>query len=54
VSNREPFSPMGGQPNPELERVTSLQKVLIAIIAIGFFVLIGLLAYLPNVATPFK
>jgi hypothetical protein len=34
--------------------VTSLQKILIAVIAVGFFVLIGLLTYLPNVAVPLK
>jgi hypothetical protein len=34
--------------------VTSLQKVLIAVIAIGFIVLMGLVVYLPSVATPLK
>jgi len=48
MTRREPLSPVAGQPNPELERVTSLQKVLIAVIAVGFFVLIGLLAYLQS------
>ena len=45
---------MAGKPNPELERVTGLQKVLIAVIVVGFIVLIGLLAYLPSVAMPLK
>jgi hypothetical protein len=51
VTNIEPLSPVVGQPNPELERGTSLQKILIAVIVVGFFVL---MAYLPNVAMPLK
>jgi len=54
MTRREPLSPVAGQPNPELQRVTGLQKVLIAVIAVGFFVLIGLVVYLRSVATPLK
>lgn len=47
-------TPMVGQPNPELERISGPQKLFLLFIAIGFFVLVGLLAYLPDLATPFK
>jgi hypothetical protein len=50
----EPLSAMVGKPNPELERVTGLQKFFLLFIAVGFLVLVGLLAYLPSVAAPFK
>lgn len=52
--NLEPLSPMVGKPNPELERVSGLQKIMIAVTVVGFIILIGLLAYLPSVAAPFK
>jgi hypothetical protein len=45
---------MPGQPNPDLEHVSGAQKLFLCFIAIGFLVLIGLLAYLPGIATPFK
>jgi hypothetical protein len=43
-----------GQSNPELERISGPQKFFMLFIAIGFIALVGLLAYLPNVAPPFK
>lgn len=45
---------MPGQPNPELEHVSGPQKLFLLFIAVGFIGLVGLLAYLPNLATPFK
>jgi hypothetical protein len=42
---------MVGQPNPELEHISGAQKVMLLFIAIGFIVLVGLVAYLPSVAT---
>jgi hypothetical protein len=42
------------QPNPELERISGPQKLFLLFIVVGFIGLVGLLAYLPNVATPFK
>ncbi|WP_165475277.1 hypothetical protein [Nitrobacter sp. Nb-311A] len=42
--------PVAGEPNPELERVSGPQKVFVFLIAVGFIVLIGLLADLPSVA----
>lgn len=45
-------SPMPGQPNPELERVTGVQKAMLLFIVVGLIVLIGLLAYLPSIAAP--
>jgi hypothetical protein len=42
---------MPGQPNPELERISGPQKLFLFFIAVGFLVLIGLLAYLPGMAT---
>jgi hypothetical protein len=50
--NRLPLSPMPGQPNPELERVSAPQKVFLLFIVVGFLLLVGLLAYLPGLATP--
>jgi len=38
---------MIGKPNPELERVGGPQKVFLLFIAVGFLVLVALLAYLP-------
>jgi hypothetical protein len=46
--------PVLGQPNPELERISGPQKLFLLFIAVGFIGLVGLLAYLPDVATPFK
>jgi hypothetical protein len=54
MPERLPFSPMPGQPNPELEHASGFQKAMLAVLAIGFVVLVGLLAYLPSLATPFK
>jgi hypothetical protein len=52
----DPFvgEPVVGQPNPELERISGPQKLFILFIAIGFITLVGLLAYLPDAAMPFK
>ncbi len=36
------------------ERISGPQKFFMLFIAIGFIALVGLLAYLPNVAPPFK
>jgi hypothetical protein len=47
---RVPFSPMPGQPNPQLEHVSGAQKLFLLFIAVGFIGLITLLAYLPNVS----
>jgi hypothetical protein len=49
---RVPFSLMPGQPNPELEHVSGTQKLFLLFIAVGFIALVGLLAYLPSIATP--
>ena len=46
--------PVLDQPNPELERISGPQKLFLLFIVVGFIGLVGLLAYLPNVATPFK
>ena len=46
--------PVVGQTNPELERISGPQKFFMLFIAVGFITLVGLLAYLPNVATPFN
>jgi hypothetical protein len=46
--------PVPGLPNPELERTSGPQKLFLLFIAVGFNTLVGLLAYLPDVATPFK
>ena len=43
-----------GLRNPELERVSGPQKLFLLFIALGFIVLVGLLAYLPSVAAPSK
>jgi hypothetical protein len=45
----DPFlgKPVVGQPNPELEHVSTPQRVMLMMIAIGFGVLAGLLLYLP-------
>lgn len=45
---------MPGQPNHVLEHVSGAQKLFLCFIAVGFLFLIGLLAYLPDLATPFK
>jgi hypothetical protein len=45
---------MPGQPNPELDHVSGAQKLFLLFIAVGFIGLVRLLAYLPNLATPFK
>lgn len=42
--------PEVGKPNPELGRVTGVQKVMLLFIVVGLIVLIGLLAYLPSIA----
>lgn len=54
MTQPEFLSPMVGKPNPELGRVSGPQKVFLLFIAVGFLVLVGLLAYLPSVAAPFK
>jgi hypothetical protein len=54
MSKKVPFSPMPGQPNPELEHMNGPQKAMLAIIAVGFLLLIGLLAYLPVVGSALK
>ena len=46
--------PVVGQTNPELERISGPKKFFVLFIAIGFITLVGLLAYLPNVAAPFR
>lgn len=39
-----------GKPNPQLERVTGVQKTMLLFIVVGLIVLIWLLAYLPSIA----
>jgi hypothetical protein len=46
--------PVPGQPNPELERINGPQKLFMLFIAVGFVSLVALLAYLPELATPFR
>ncbi|WP_158081499.1 hypothetical protein [Nitrobacter vulgaris] len=46
--------PVPGQPNPELERISGSQKLSLLFIAVGFVSLVALLAYLPDLATPFR
>lgn len=46
--------PVPGQPNPQLERISGPQKLFLLFIAVGLLVLIGSLAYLPGVETPFN
>ena len=47
--------PVVGQTNRELERISGPQKLFMLFIAVGFMsTLVGLLAYLPDVATPFN
>ncbi len=54
MSKRVPCSPMPGQSNPELKHVSGAQRVMLLMIAVGFVVLVGLLAYLPGVASSLK
>ena len=46
--NREPLE--AGRPNPELEKISGPQKVMLLFIAVTLIVLIGVLAFLPSVA----
>jgi hypothetical protein len=43
-----------GQPKSELERISGPQKLSLLFIAVGFVSLVALLAYLPDLATPFR
>ncbi|MDR6302744.1 cell division protein FtsL [Nitrobacter vulgaris] len=54
MTERERLSPVPGEPNPELGKIGGPQKAMLLMIAVGFIVLIGLIAYLPDVATTFK
>jgi hypothetical protein len=42
---------VAGEPNPELAKISGLQKVMLLFVAVGFIVLIGLLAFMPSVTT---
>ena len=54
LNNQIIGEPVLGQRNPELERISGPQMLFMLFIAVGFVTLVGLLAYLPNVATPFN
>jgi hypothetical protein len=45
---------MVGKPNPEFEHVSGPQKLMLLAIAVGFVVLVGLLAYLPDVSAQLR
>jgi hypothetical protein len=56
MRNPDPIigTPLPGQPNPELEHVSNPQKLFMFLIAVGFITLVGLVAFLPDVAMPIK
>ncbi|EAQ36348.1 hypothetical protein NB311A_20461 [Nitrobacter sp. Nb-311A] len=43
LTQQEPKLPFVGQPNPELQRVSGVEKVMLLVAALGFIVLIGAL-----------